>query len=532
MREQYLLSFVIISFFVTFVAVFSCAEETTPDPADPATPPTVGFANASLDVQENSGTATVPLAFDIPAEKDFTLAFSVLDSSTATSDDYSISGVTGGAGTIAVNDGDASVSISIAITDDSAFEQMETIVLQIDASSDSSYTTNDNNIITVNILDSSPTVSFASASLDVREDDGTATVSIAFDNPAESDFTLSFSVSGSSTATSDDYSISGVTSGAGTIAVNDGDAAKSIEITLSDDSAPELTETIVLQIDASSDSSYNIDANNTIAVNILDDDGGLLRIQAASDTGISDSDGITKADPIVMEGNTLNGNILLTLTDGTTTNEYNPTISPGGIDWTHSIAGLPEGEWTALATYMDADGDKTPIATTSLVVDRTLVRNLSGISTAGIIDQTKFTPPPVLGSPPDNPGRGFVFENTNAGTTLAVGDIIFIHVHFTEPIAEINVAPGATGEEALSPFTVSSGFRALTNYQKTGDGLSWRVDVDLQAGSASRLLTLEGQLTDVAGNILLLNAVSTSSVANEIIDIANSRIFPAGLTYP
>ena len=92
--------------------------------------PVASFATESSSAAEDAGTRNVTVKLSPGPGAGLTLRYSLSGTATAESD-YAIAGAAGSSGTLAVSPGRTSVSLPVAITDDSAEEGPETVVLTL-----------------------------------------------------------------------------------------------------------------------------------------------------------------------------------------------------------------------------------------------------------------------------------------------------------------------------------------------------------------------------------------------------------------
>ena len=92
--------------------------------------PEASFASARSSAGEGSGTRNVTVNLSPPPSTGLTLNYTLSGTATADSD-YTVSGATGNSGTFTVASGATSVAVGVAITDDSADEGNETVVLTL-----------------------------------------------------------------------------------------------------------------------------------------------------------------------------------------------------------------------------------------------------------------------------------------------------------------------------------------------------------------------------------------------------------------
>ncbi len=130
---------------------------------------------------------------------------------------------------------------------------------------------------TIDIVDddgtATPVANFASASASAAESAGTQNATINFSPAPSAAITVNYSLSGAATLGAD-YTISGVTSSNGTVSVNGGDTSVNIPVAITDDSADEPNETLILTL--TNGTGYDVGGANahTLTIADNDDDGG------------------------------------------------------------------------------------------------------------------------------------------------------------------------------------------------------------------------------------------------------------------
>ncbi len=118
------------------------------------TDPGASFASGSSSAAEDAGTRDVTVNLSPGPEAELTLRYTLSGTATGGSD-YTIAGVTGSSGTVAVAAGQTSASVPVAITDDNAEEGAETVVLTLAAGD--GYTVGSPAAHTLTITDNDPT---------------------------------------------------------------------------------------------------------------------------------------------------------------------------------------------------------------------------------------------------------------------------------------------------------------------------------------------------------------------------------------
>ena len=252
------------------LATVTVNDDDDPPPADPV----VTFADASSSAGEAAGTRTRNVTVNLSPVPHSSITLSYTLSGTATlGTDYSISGVTSNSATIAVSGGTATVTIPVAITDDSDDDDAETIILTLN--NGTGYDLGGQTVHTLTITDNddpppaiTPTVAFSDAShieLELHASNQYyPTVNIS---PAShSGFTLSYDVGGTATKGDDYKALSG------SVAVAANAATVKIPITWINDNVQELDETVILTFRAGS--GYTIGNPSVHTFTITDDDSG------------------------------------------------------------------------------------------------------------------------------------------------------------------------------------------------------------------------------------------------------------------
>ena len=218
--------------------------------------------------------STYPIRGVAGATGGLTVSYETEDG-TATSADYT--GTAGGSVTIAANtdtdDSTSSATISVPTTADTVADDGETMTVTLSPPEGSTW--NELRALplrdsaTGTILDAAtPVVSFASSSSSALESVGTRNVTVNL-SPAPSTATMvSYTVGGNATEGSD-YSISG----SGALSVSMGATTATLAVAITDDTAEENDETVILTL--TQDSGYTVGSPNRHTLTITDNDGAL-----------------------------------------------------------------------------------------------------------------------------------------------------------------------------------------------------------------------------------------------------------------
>ena len=247
--------------------------------------------------------------------------------------------------------------------------------------------------VTVTDNDTLPVVSFASSSSSAGEAAGTRNVTVNLSPaPTAATTTVSYTVGGSATAGSD-FSIAG----SGTLSVSSGATTASIPVAITDDTAEESNETVLLELTAGS--GYTVGSADTHTLTIMDDDGPPPQTPSvslsASPNPVAEGSAVTVTARL---SEALAGSVTipLTLTAG--------TAESGDFGALASITvsgGQTTGTGTVSTAQDDDEADETfTVALGSLPSDVTPGSPSSVLVT--IRDDEGTTPPPPPPPPPAN----------------------------------------------------------------------------------------------------------------------------------
>ena len=239
--------------------------------------PEITFASASNSVDEDAGTHNVAVNLSPAAPSGgLTLNYG-FGGTAARNTDYTSSG------TVSVTAGATSVNIPVVITDDSADEEDETIILTLQSGTGYTVGSADTHTLTItdNDTPATPEIAFASASASVNEDAGTHNILVNIVPAPQADLALSYNLGGTAVE-GEDYSISG----SGTVAVTAGETSVNIPVVIIDDSEEEESKTIILTLQ--SGAGYDVGSADTHTLTITDND--TPEIVFASASGSVDED--------------------------------------------------------------------------------------------------------------------------------------------------------------------------------------------------------------------------------------------------
>ena len=192
-------------------------------------------------------------------------------------------------GSVTILAGQTTVSVDLAVLDDSVLEASESVTLTLDSvSGDADIVVGASNAATVTIADDdSASVSITANDPAAAEpgDDGQFTVTL--DAISDTDTVISYSVSGDATSATDFDALSG------TVTVLAGQTTATIDLSIVDDAVLESDETVVVTLDAilSGDADISIGAADSASATIADDDSAEVTVSASDPNASEPSDG-------------------------------------------------------------------------------------------------------------------------------------------------------------------------------------------------------------------------------------------------
>ena len=219
--------------------------------------PAASFASGASSAAEGAGTQNVTVNLSPAPPAAITLSYTVGGTATEGADYTTLSR------SVAVNANATSVTIPVTITDDSAAENDETIILTL--TSGNGYTVGAPSVHTLTITDNDdPAASFASGSSSAAEGDGTQNVTVNLSPAPPAAITLSYTVGGTATPGADYTTLSR------SVPVSIGATSVTIPVTITDDSAAENDETIILTL--TSGNGYTVGSPSGHTFTITDND--------------------------------------------------------------------------------------------------------------------------------------------------------------------------------------------------------------------------------------------------------------------
>jgi len=281
----------------------------------------VGFTSAAFNVNEDAGNATVTVNRWGSSNGAVSVNYATTTSGSATSG----SDFTATSGTLNWADGETGQkSFTVAIIDDSNFEDKETVSVQLSSASGASLGLYDANI---KISDNEAEVGFLSTVYSADEGDGTVSLLVYRMGGSTGAVSVNYSTIAGGTATSG----TDFTTASGTLNWADGDTSiKSFTITLTDDSNMESQETINVQLSSASGASIT-GANSTVNINDNEAEVGFLQTIFR----VTEGDGTATVSVYRMGGDSGAVSVdYATISGGTATSGLDYTTTSGTLNWT------------------------------------------------------------------------------------------------------------------------------------------------------------------------------------------------------
>ena len=258
---------------------------------------TVGFASGSSILREGDGTSTLSVVLTNPVSQDVIVT---LSESGDTNNEVAFP-----PDSVTFASGETSKEITLTVEDDNRVESGATITYTLAGTLpdnlDVSFGTRDH-VVTF-IDDDSSTVGFASGSSTLRENEGTATLSVVLSNPVSEDVVIALSESGD---TNDEVAFSPAS-----LTFAAGQTSKEITLTVVDDNIVEPGATITYTLTGSLPYDVSLGTDNHV-VTFMDDDSAAIGFTSSSST-LSEGDSATKL--MVMLSAEVSWDVMVTLTE-------------------------------------------------------------------------------------------------------------------------------------------------------------------------------------------------------------------------
>ncbi len=309
--------------------------------ADNDDSPVVDFNTTSSTGAESVSSKAITVDLSAVSAKAVTVNYALTGTATGSGTDYTL-----GSGTLTINAGSSTGTITIAsIVDDSIDEADETVVLTLSNPSNATLGTDSVHTYTITDNDNTPTIDFNSTSSSGAESVSSKAITVDLSGPSSETVTVDYAVTGTATGSGTDYTLIN-----GTLSIAAGSTTGSITIAnIVDDTADEPDETIILTLSSPSNATLGSDDVHTYT--IADDDGlPTVDFNNASSNGAEDISSVAltvdlsaaSSNDITVDytvtGTATGSGTDYTLADGTL------TISAGATSGSITIAGIVDDE--------------------------------------------------------------------------------------------------------------------------------------------------------------------------------------------
>jgi hypothetical protein len=226
---------------------------------DDATP-TLQFSAASYTVNEGAGTVTVTVTKTGATALNATVHYATSDGTATAPGDY-----TSTVGDLTFAPADTSMSFTVPINNDTAFEANESFAVTLSAAGNATLGANNPATVTITDDDAAPTVQFSAATYNVNEGAATVTVTVTKTGSTALAATVHYATSDGSAVAPGDY---GSTSGDLTFAP--GETSKNVTVPITDDNVFEASENfgVILSVPGNA----TLGSPSTATVTIADND--------------------------------------------------------------------------------------------------------------------------------------------------------------------------------------------------------------------------------------------------------------------
>ena len=231
---------------------------------DNDTAPTVTFSSASQSLSEGAGTATITVNLSTASGLNTTIPYN--PGGTATVDvDYTQSWVSGAnSGTsspIVIPAGTTSATISLAIIDETMYENNETAQISLSSPTNATLGAVTTHTVTITNNDTVPTVQFNLASSTANESVGTAFIVVTLSGTSAFTVTVPYTVSGTANNPAD-HNLNN-----GNVSITTGNTSTLVSFTVVDDAVTEGSETVILTMGSPTNATLGSPSVHTLTIN-------------------------------------------------------------------------------------------------------------------------------------------------------------------------------------------------------------------------------------------------------------------------
>ncbi|MBT22806.1 MAG: hypothetical protein CMD62_00835 [Gammaproteobacteria bacterium] len=304
---------------------------------DNDTIPMIDFNATSSNGNESLSSAGLTIDLSAASGQNITVDYAVTGTATGLGTDFTLAN-----GTVTINAGETSGSITIAdIIDDSLKEVDETVIVTL--SNPSNATLGSDSVHTYTIIDNDtpPVVNFKATSSNGDESVSSKVITVNLSAASSQNITVDYAVSGTATGSGTDYTLAN-----GTLTINAGSTSGIITIgNIVDDSLDEVDETIIVTLSSPSNATLG---NNNVHTYVINDNEnapsiGFNLISSSNDESVASQSIDVNLSSVSSKNITVNYSATGTATgSGTDYNLANGTltINPGEVNGTITITDI------------------------------------------------------------------------------------------------------------------------------------------------------------------------------------------------
>ena len=309
--------------------------------ADNDDAPVVDFNTTSSSGAESTSSKAITVDLSSVSAKTIMVNYAITGTASGSGNDYTL-----GSGTLTINEGFSTGTITIAsIVDDSIDEADETVVLTLSTPSNATLGSDRVHTYTISDNDYSPTIDFNANSSSGAESVSSKSITVDLSGPSSESVTVDYAVTGTATGSGTDYTLVN-----GTLSIAAGTTTSTITIAnIVDDTEDEADETVIITL--SSPNNATLGSDDVHSYTIADDDGlPTVDFNSTSTTGAEDISSVAlTVDLSSAASNNVTLNYAVTGTATGSGADYTLanvtlTINAGATSATFSIAGIVDAD--------------------------------------------------------------------------------------------------------------------------------------------------------------------------------------------
>ncbi|MBK8396631.1 MAG: hypothetical protein IPL26_15530 [Leptospiraceae bacterium] len=405
-------------------------------------PPTVAFSSTNSNALESVTAVTIPVSLSAAYANTVTVDYAVTGgTATGSGTDYTLT-----SGTLTFASGTTSQNISINVVNDTATEVDETIMITLSNPVSSTLGGNITHTYTINDNDP-PSVAFSVTSSNGSEASTAVTIPVTLSGPRSTSVTVDYAVTGgTATGGGGDFTLA-----SGTLTFAAGVTSQDIALTVVNDTATELNETIIVTLSNPTNASLGGNSVHTYTIN--DDDLPTVAFDATGSSGVESTTSVTI--PVSLSG----------VTSVTVTVDYavtSGTATGSGTDYT-----LTSGTLTFVSGVTTQNITMAVVNDTATELNETVVVTLSNPVSATLGGNTSHTYTINDNDPP--------IVTFNTGSSNASESITSVTIPVTLSGADANsvtvdyAVSGGTATGNGTDYTLNSGTLVFNSGETSKD---------------------------------------------------------------